>query len=171
MSVELICPFSTLIVDWRTISEAKWEFSTHPVISCGIKSLAQMHLGYHELRNMLMKFREDREKRKAQAAPPAPVPSSGGGGSVGGRGSEHRPPRDDHRDRERDRDRDRGYSERHSSSRYEYVWLVSSSGSRISLGFTGIVGGIARGHHEGGTEVYGWQADLYCSVIVSMSCS
>jgi hypothetical protein len=131
-----------------------------------------MHLGYHELRNMLMKFREDREKRKAQAAPPAPVPSSSGG-SVGGRGSEHRPPRDDHRDRERDRDRDRdrGYSERHSSSRYEYVWLVSSSGSCISLGFTAIVGGIARGHHEGGTEVYGWQADLYCSVIVSMSCS
>jgi len=79
----------------------------------------KMHLGYHELRNMLMKFREDREKRKAQAAPPAPVPSSGG--SVGGRGSEHRPPRDDHRDRERDRDRDRdrGYSERHSSSRYD----------------------------------------------------
>ena len=106
---------------------------------------------------MLTKFREDREKRKAQAAPPAPVPSSGGG-SVSGRGSEHRPPRDDHRDRERDRDRDRdrGYSERHSSSRYEYVWLVFSSGSRNSSGFTAIVGGIARGHHEGGTEVYGW---------------
>jgi hypothetical protein len=78
-----------------------------------------MHLGYHELRNMLMKFREDREKRKAQAAPPA-VSSTGGG--VGGR-SEHRSSRDDHRDRERDRDRDRdrGYSERHSSSRHEYV--------------------------------------------------
>ncbi|KAI0277244.1 hypothetical protein BGY98DRAFT_981323 [Russula aff. rugulosa BPL654] len=80
----------------------------------------KMHLGYHELRNMLTKFREDREKRKAQAAPPAAAPSSAGG-SVGGRGSEHRPPRDDHRDRERDRDRDRdrGYSERHSSSRYD----------------------------------------------------
>ena len=34
--------------------------------------------------------------------------------------------------------------------------LVFSSGSRISLGFTAIVGGIARGHHEGGTEVCGW---------------
>ncbi|KAF8503306.1 LUC7-domain-containing protein [Russula emetica] len=81
----------------------------------------KMHLGYHELRNMLTKFREDREKRKAQAVPPAPVPSVGGGGSVGGRGSEHRPSRDDHRDKERDRDRDRdrGYSERHSSSRYD----------------------------------------------------
>ncbi|KAF8478407.1 LUC7-domain-containing protein [Russula ochroleuca] len=77
----------------------------------------KMHLGYHELRNMLMKFREEREKRKAQAAPP-PVASSSGGG-VAGRGSEHRSSRDDHRDRERDRDRDRGYSERHSSSRYD----------------------------------------------------
>lgn len=84
-----------------------------------------MHLGYHELRNMLTKFREEREKRKAQAAPP-PVASSSGGG-VAGRGSEHRSSRDDHRDRERDRDRDRdrGYSERHSSSRYEYVdWYL-----------------------------------------------
>jgi hypothetical protein len=80
-----------------------------------------MHLGYHELRNMLTKFKEERDKRKAQAAPP-PVPSSSGG-SVAGRGGEHRPSRDDHRDRERDRDRDRGYSERHSSSRYEYVDL------------------------------------------------
>jgi len=78
----------------------------------------KMHLGYHELRNMLTKFREDREMRKAQGAPAAPAPGSGG---VGGRGSEHRPPRDDHRDKERDRDRDRdrGYSERHSSSRYD----------------------------------------------------
>jgi hypothetical protein len=81
----------------------------------------QMHLGYHELRNMLTKFREDREKRKTQVAPP-PVPSSGGGGGGGaGRGSEHRSSRDDHRDRDRDRDRDRGYSERHASSRYECV--------------------------------------------------
>ena len=70
---------------------------------------------------MLTKFKEERDKRKAQAAPP-PVPSSSGG-SVAGRGSEHRSSRDDHRDRERDRDRDRGYSERHSSSRYEYVDL------------------------------------------------
>jgi len=84
----------------------------------------KMHLGYHELRNMLTKFREDREKRKSQAAPP-PAPSSssgggGGGGGVAGRGSEHRSTRDDHRERgDRDRDRDRGYSERHSSSRYD----------------------------------------------------
>ncbi len=84
--------------------------------------MTQMHLGYHELRNMLTKFREDREKRKTQAMPP-PVPSSGGGGGgvVSGRGSEHRSSRDDHRDRDRDRDRDRGFSERHSSSRYECV--------------------------------------------------
>jgi len=74
----------------------------------------KMHLGYHELRNMLTKFREERDKRKAQAAPP-PVPSSG---SATGRSSEHRSSRDDHRDRDRERDRDRGYSERHSS-RYD----------------------------------------------------
>ncbi|KAH9071158.1 small nuclear ribonucleoprotein [Lactarius deliciosus] len=74
----------------------------------------KMHLGYHELRNMLTKFREEREKRKTQAAPP-PAPSSGGGST--GRGGEHRSSRDDHRDR--DRERDRGYSERHSSSRYD----------------------------------------------------
>jgi len=71
----------------------------------------KMHLGYHELRNMLTKFREEREKRKTQAAPP-PAPSSGGST---GRGGDHRSSRDDHRDR----DRDRGYSERHSSSRYD----------------------------------------------------
>jgi hypothetical protein len=72
----------------------------------------KMHLGYHELRNMLTKFREEREKRKTQAAPP-PAPSSGGSA---GRGGDHRASRDDHRDRDRG---DRGYSERHSSSRYE----------------------------------------------------
>lgn len=82
-----------------------------------------MHLGYHELRNMLTKFREDREKRRTQPAPP-PVPSNNNGsGAVSVRGSEHRTSRDDHRDR--DRDRDRGYSERHSSSRYECVnWYL-----------------------------------------------
>lgn len=64
---------------------------------------------------MLTKFREEREKRKTQAAPP-PAPSSGGSA---GRGGDHRSTREDHRDR--DRERDRGYSERHSSSRYEYV--------------------------------------------------
>ncbi|KAI0273309.1 hypothetical protein BC834DRAFT_965864 [Gloeopeniophorella convolvens] len=77
----------------------------------------KMHLGYHELRNMLTKFREDREKRKAQGGPPAPPSGGGGGGSVGGRGGEHRSGRDDHRDRE-PRERDRGYPDRHSS-RYE----------------------------------------------------
>lgn len=85
----------------------------------------QMHLGYHELRNMLAKFREEREKRKmgpptstptvpsgvAGAPPSGPPPRSGGD-----RGGDYRSSRggDDYRDRERDR----GY-ERHSSSRYE----------------------------------------------------
>lgn len=76
----------------------------------------QMHLGYHELRNMLSKFREDREKRKM--APPSSATPSGGAGSGSARtgsdrGGEHRGLRDD-----RDRERERGY-ERHSSSRYE----------------------------------------------------
>lgn len=73
-----------------------------------------MHLGYHELRNMLGKFREDREKRKM--APPSAGGASGGGGAaraVSERGGEHRSSRD-----ERDRERERGY-ERHGSSRYE----------------------------------------------------
>lgn len=65
-----------------------------------------MHLGYHELRNMLQKFREDREKRKTMAPPPSasgPTAASGGG----------------FRDsRDRDRGGDRGY-DRH---RYEYVF-------------------------------------------------
>ncbi|KAK1222683.1 splicing factor [Marasmius sp. AFHP31] len=81
----------------------------------------KMHLGYHELRNMLAKFKEDREKRKTggsagssgnaagssnNAAPPTPGGRSGG---------DYRS-RDEYRDR--DRERDRGY-DRHSSSRYE----------------------------------------------------
>lgn len=72
-----------------------------------------MHLGYHELRNMLSKFREEREKRK-MAPPPSGTPSGGGGGSVrpASERVEHRSSRDD-----RDRERDRGY-ERHPS-RYE----------------------------------------------------
>jgi len=45
-----------------------------------------MHLGYHELRNMLTKFREDRISAKTQAAPP-PVSS---GGDASGRSREHR---------------------------------------------------------------------------------
>ncbi|KAL0946671.1 hypothetical protein HGRIS_012860 [Hohenbuehelia grisea] len=78
----------------------------------------KMHLGYHELRNMLDKFKEEREKRKM--GPPGSLPpssglnDSGSGAPRGGdRPSEHRSSRDDHRDR----DRDRGY-DRHSS-RYD----------------------------------------------------
>ncbi|KAI0818632.1 hypothetical protein BC629DRAFT_1463274 [Irpex lacteus] len=66
----------------------------------------KMHLGYHELRNMLSKFKEEREKRK-NAAP-------GGGGDR------------DYRSREEPRERDRGY-ERHGSARYEYVFVFSVS--------------------------------------------
>ncbi|KAG6833697.1 hypothetical protein H0H87_002894 [Tephrocybe sp. NHM501043] len=87
----------------------------------------KMHLGYHELRNMLSKFREEREKRKM--APPSTTPAPGvTGGSTstgtpsrggGDRGGDYRSSRggEEYRDRERG-DRDRGY-ERHSSSRYE----------------------------------------------------
>ncbi|THH13946.1 hypothetical protein EW146_g6345 [Bondarzewia mesenterica] len=75
---------------------------------------SQMHLGYHELRNMLLKFKEDREKRKSQPAPSAPSGGPPGGGPP--RGGE-RSSRDDFRDRDRDGDRERGY-DRHSS-RYE----------------------------------------------------
>jgi hypothetical protein len=84
-----------------------------------------MHLGYHELRNMLGKFREEREKTK-QAAPssaPAAAASTASSGPPRERGGDYRPSRggDDHRDR--DRERDRGY-DRHSSSRsYELVFL------------------------------------------------
>ncbi|KAG8217866.1 hypothetical protein J3R82DRAFT_6032 [Butyriboletus roseoflavus] len=78
----------------------------------------KMHLGYHELRNMLSKFREDREKRKM--GPPSSAAPSGGPGSGSARtgserGGEHRASRDD---RDRERERERPY-ERHSSSRYE----------------------------------------------------
>jgi hypothetical protein len=82
----------------------------------------KMHLGYHELRNMLSKFREEREKRKM--APPA-VPTAASSGAPNGtpgavrsgsdRGGDYRSSRgDDYRDR----DRDRGY-ERHGSSRHD----------------------------------------------------
>lgn len=78
----------------------------------------KMHLGYHELRNMLDKFKEDREKRRASGAPPlgsGGPPLAGGppGPPPSGGRSDYRAPRDDYRDR------DRGYGERHSSSRYE----------------------------------------------------
>jgi len=68
-----------------------------------------MHLGYHELRNMLSKFREDREKRKMVPPPSASVSGARSGSERG----EHRSSRD-----ERDRERERGY-ERPSSGRYE----------------------------------------------------
>ncbi|KAF7304977.1 hypothetical protein MKEN_01212400 [Mycena kentingensis (nom. inval.)] len=67
----------------------------------------EMHLGYHELRNMLQAFKAEREKAKASAPPASAAPASSN--STGReRGSEYR--RDEHRDR--------GY-DRHSSSRYE----------------------------------------------------
>jgi len=74
----------------------------------------KMHLGYHELRNMLQKFKEEREKAK-NAPPPPQTMSSGpdgpGGGPPGRYGSDrdHRSSRDDYRER------DRGYH----SSRYD----------------------------------------------------
>jgi len=82
-----------------------------------------MHLGYHELRNMLTKFREEREKRKM--APPTSTPGAlGVSGTAapgipsraGERGADYRSSRGG----EEHRDRDRGY-DRHSSSRYESV--------------------------------------------------
>lgn len=83
-----------------------------------ISCVSQMHLGYHELRNMLSKFKEERDKRKM--APPAvpsgtasAAPSGPPGRSGGDRGGDYRSSRgDDYRER------DRGY-ERHSSSKYE----------------------------------------------------
>jgi len=75
----------------------------------------KMHLGYHELRNMLSKFKEEREKRKM--APPSSIPSGGSGAaSASGpprSGGDYRSSRggDDYRERG---DRDRGY-ERQSS--------------------------------------------------------
>ncbi|KAJ7709697.1 hypothetical protein B0H17DRAFT_1124244 [Mycena rosella] len=83
----------------------------------------KMHLGYHELRNMLSKFREEREK--AKLAPPSSSPATAASASAGPpreRGGDYRPSRGgEDRDRDRERDRaDRGY-DRHSSSRYELV--------------------------------------------------
>lgn len=76
-----------------------------------------MHLGYHELRNMLAKFKEEREKRKA-AGGPTTTPSVPGSAMPAAtppsRSGEYRSSRDEFRDR----DRDRGY-DRHPSSRYE----------------------------------------------------
>jgi LUC7 N_terminus len=80
-------------------------------------NFVQMHLGYHELRNMLGKFREERDKRKmgppstaggppgAAAAGPPPRSGSSGGDYRSSRGEEYR-------------DRDRGYDSR-SGGRHE----------------------------------------------------
>ena len=72
---------------------------------------AKMHLGYHELRNMLVKFKEDRDKRKM--GPPSSMPSGGppSGGPPRGGDRDYRSSRDEYRER------DRGYGDRHS--RYE----------------------------------------------------
>lgn len=70
-----------------------------------------MHLGYHELRNMLKTFREEREKRKN--IPPASVNGAPGGPRPTG---EHRSSRDEYRDRDRA-----------PSSRQEYVSLILRS--------------------------------------------
>ncbi|KAG6877158.1 hypothetical protein C0993_009836 [Termitomyces sp. T159_Od127] len=81
----------------------------------------KMHLGYHELRNMLAKFKEEREKRKM--APQTPSVTGGTTSTMtragGERSGDYRPSRggEEYRDRERG---DRGY-ERHLSSRYESV--------------------------------------------------
>ncbi|KAI5116341.1 hypothetical protein M0805_009177 [Coniferiporia weirii] len=78
----------------------------------------KMHLGYHELRNMLQKFKEEREKRKlapppASAAsgmpPPAPRPGD----------RDYRSSREDYRDRDRDRGYDRERHPRHDDRRRE----------------------------------------------------
>jgi hypothetical protein len=86
-----------------------------------------MHLGYHELRNMLIKFKEDRASGKTGPPPPASAsaasmgPSGGGAPSGGGppRDNGYRPRDDGYRDRDRGQDRDR-----HSSRGYEYVDLA-----------------------------------------------
>jgi len=72
----------------------------------------KMHLGYHELRNMLQKFKEERDKTKNVPPPPTMSgPDGPGGGPPGRYGSDrdHRSSRDDYRER------DRGYH----SSRYD----------------------------------------------------
>ena len=75
-----------------------------------------MHLGYHELRNMLIKFKEDRDKRKMgppatvpSGAPPSGAPAQGGPPPRGGDRGDYRSSRDDYRERDRGYG-DRGYS-------------------------------------------------------------
>ncbi|KAG6895351.1 hypothetical protein C0992_001708 [Termitomyces sp. T32_za158] len=93
----------------------------------------KMHLGYHELRNMLAKFKEEREKRKM--APQTPASVTGGTPSTGTRAGgersgDYRSSRggEEYRDRERG---DRGY-ERHLSSRYESVHKLWSFGGELT---------------------------------------
>ncbi len=74
-----------------------------------------MHLGYHELRNMLTKFREERDKRKAAGTGAGVVVGNAAAGTAGTRGDYRAGRGEEYRDRERDR----GGYERHSSSRYE----------------------------------------------------
>jgi hypothetical protein len=64
-----------------------------------------MHLGYHELRNMLDKFKEERNNRKP--APASSAPPLGGGPPRGGGGGGGRDDRE-RGDRGYDRDRPRG---------------------------------------------------------------
>ncbi|KAJ7047012.1 small nuclear ribonucleoprotein [Mycena alexandri] len=85
----------------------------------------KMHLGYHELRNMLSKFREERDKAKnapPSSAPPAAAAVAGSSSSSSGapreRAGDYRPSRSGE-DRDRDRERDRGYDRHSSSSRYD----------------------------------------------------
>lgn len=77
-----------------------------------------MHLGYHELRNMLSKFKEEREKRKM--APPSSTPSGAVPSSGPPRSGDYRSSRGG--EEYRDRDRDRGYDR--ASSRYECVLIM-----------------------------------------------
>jgi hypothetical protein len=99
-----------------------------------------MHLGYHELRNMLSKFREERERRKM--APPSSVPSglSGTAAPPSGppsRSSDYRARGgDEYRERS---ERDRGYDR--SSSRYELVFSSCCPRSSTDVLFT-VDGGI-----------------------------
>src|SRR5271156_3353188 len=114
-----------------------------------------MHLGYHELRNMLNKFREEREKRKM--APPSSIPSSLSGmgappsGPPSRSGSDYRGSRGGDEYRERG-ERDRGYDR--SSSRYELVFnrVVLVLSANLCAFFSIIDGEIESGQEvqEGG---------------------
>ncbi|KIO16662.1 hypothetical protein M407DRAFT_241405 [Tulasnella calospora MUT 4182] len=99
----------------------------------------KMHLGYHELRQMLEQFKEARSKRHApppmahphSGPPPAGMPPSGprpdrDNGYGNRSASDYRSSRDDRYERDRgydrgdahrDRDRDRGYSSRYDDRR------------------------------------------------------